>query len=53
MLYCISTETPQNFHQSISHAALRVQTSTLTPALIQVLTSKTPQPLAFLRPKDE
>ena len=28
----VSTETPPNFHQSISNAAPRVQTNTLTPA---------------------
>ena len=28
----VSTETPQNFHQSIPNAAPRVQTSTLVPA---------------------
>ena len=38
----VSTETPPNLHQSISNAAPRVQTSTLTPAPPQVLTSKTP-----------
>ena len=38
----VSTE----LHQSISNPAPRVQTSTLTPAPPQVLTSKTPQPLA-------
>ena len=38
----ISTETPLNFYQSISNAAPRVQTSTLTPAQHQVPTSKTP-----------
>ena len=42
----VSTETPPNFHQSISNADPCVQTSTLTPAPTQVLTSKTPQPLA-------
>ena len=42
----VSTETPPNFHQSISNAAPREQTSTLTPAPPQVLTSKTPQPFA-------
>ena len=38
----VSIETPPNFHQSISIAAPVVQTSTLTPAPPQVLTSKTP-----------
>ena len=38
----VSTE----LYQSISNPAPRVQTSTLTPAPPQVLTSKTPQPLA-------
>ena len=37
----VSTETPPNFHQSISNAAPLVQSSTLTPAPPQVLTSKT------------
>ena len=45
-LYCsIYLNTP-NHHQSISNAAPPVQTSTLTPAPLQVLTSKTPHPLA-------
>ena len=38
----VSTETLPNFHQSISKAAPCVQTSTLTPAPPEVLTSKTP-----------
>ena len=38
----VSTETPPNFHEPISKAAPRVQTSTLTPAPPKVLTSKTP-----------
>ena len=42
----VSIETPPNFHQSISNAASCEQTSTLTPAPLQVLTSKTPQLLA-------
>ena len=33
----VSTETPPNHHQSISNAAPRVKTSTLTPAPLQVL----------------
>ena len=49
LLWCM--QTPPNFHQSISNAAPRVQTSTLTPAPLQVLTSKTPTTFssAFLR----
>ena len=42
----VSTETPPNFHESTSNAAPRVQTSTLTPAPPQVLTSKTPTTLS-------
>ena len=42
----VSTETPPKHHQSISNAAPCVQTSTLTPAPTQVLTSKTPHPFA-------
>ena len=38
----VSTETPPNFHQSISRGTPRVQTSTLTTAPPQVLTSETP-----------
>ena len=38
----VSTETPPNFHISISNTAPRVQTSTITPAPPQLLTSKTP-----------
>ena len=38
----VSTEKTQNHHQSISNAAPRVQTGTLTPAPLKVLTSKTP-----------
>ena len=41
----VSTETSPYFHPSISNAAPRVQTSTLTPVPPKVLTSKTPQPL--------
>ena len=44
----VTTETPPNFHQSISNADPCVQTSTLTPVPLQVITSKTPQPLAEL-----
>ena len=44
----VSTETvTPNHHQSISNAAPRVKTSTLTPAPPQVLTSKTPTTLSF------
>ena len=43
----VSTETvTPNHHQSISNAAPHVQTSTLNPTPPQVLTSRTPQPLA-------
>ena len=38
----VSTETPPNHHQSISNAAPRVQSSTLIPAPLKVLTSETP-----------
>ena len=41
----VSTETPPNQHQSISNAAPRVQTSTLTPAPLKILTSKSPTTL--------
>ena len=41
----VSTETPPNFHQSISNAAPRVQTSTLTPATPKSSPPRPPQPL--------
>ena len=44
----VSTETPRNFHQSISNAAPRVQTSTLTPAPPKCSTPRPPQLLAKL-----
>ena len=37
----VSFETPPNHHQSIPNAAPRVQTSTLTPAPLQILTFMT------------
>ena len=42
----VSTETPQNFHQSISNAAPCVQTSTLTSAPPKSSPTRPTQPLA-------
>ena len=42
----VSTETPQDFHHSISNAAPRVQTRTLTPSPVKSLTPRSLLPLA-------